>query len=169
MKSGNERLGEPVVPKGGRNPYRFFCGTVRRGRREVSAVVYANSWKALAETLRTTIFDVRQSWDEDYAAAADVAGGAVAAANPGRLVVEIHQRWIVDGEEAAELAIASQPMLRDRSAPASGIAKGAALHLGVWLNLEASAWVVNQALLHGTSPEAIVEQIVEAAARRGQV
>lgn len=166
MEFGDARPGDAAMLKVGRGPYRFFSGSVRRGRREVCAVVYTNSWKALAETLRTTIFDARQNWDEDYAEAADIAGGAVAAANPGRLVVEVHQRWMVDGEDAAELAAASQAMIRDRAAPASAIAKAAALHLGISLDVAASTWVVNQALLHGTSPEAVVEQIVEAAARR---
>jgi hypothetical protein len=83
MTSGDVQVGDTVVPKGGRRPYRFFTGTVRRGRREVSVVVYTNSWKALAGTLRTTVFDARQNWDEDYAGEADVAGGAVAAETPG--------------------------------------------------------------------------------------
>lgn len=165
-RSAQEVTIEPMK-HGGR--YRCFSGSVRRHRRDIEAVVYTRSWRALAEILGTTVSDVRDNWceqDEDEALD-EIPGGAVAAANPGSLVVHVHQRWLLDGEEARGLLAAAAPILRERSAPVTSIAAGSALQLRVYLDIAASAWVVGEAIARGIPPEQVVEDAIAAAARLG--
>lgn len=57
--------------------------------------------------------------------------------------------------------------IRDRASPISEIQAGP-LSIAVEIDAEDAAWLVQQARLHGVTPEAIVEQLVASAARRAR-
>ena len=146
---------------------RLFCGLVNCGSREIEAVVVTHSWRALASILRTSIHDVRETWSEEgpLTIAADVPGGKIAAANPGRVVICVNYRWMLDGHEARTLASTWRPgPIRERRAPAAASGAGAGLHAAIYLLPNTAEWLVRKAIQHGVSPEDVIEQIVEAAA-----
>ncbi len=57
--------------------------------------------------------------------------------------------------------------IRDRAAPLGQIEPGP-LSLAVEIDTQDAAWLVQQARLHGTTPEAVIEQLVQAAARKAR-